>query len=80
MAEVVSEESRERDRTTKPVMYSSAGIRHMWRIEQVDDRPVVYTYELDPVVAGYVPTGIHHSRLIIDIGFPVDIDLGRLLG
>ncbi len=40
VVEVVSPESLERDRTTKPVKYSDAGIRHLWRVEQEDDRPV----------------------------------------
>ncbi|NUT44448.1 MAG: Uma2 family endonuclease [Thermoactinospora sp.] len=75
-AEVVSEESRERDRTTKPIKYSNAGIKHFWRIEQEDGLPVVYTFELEPAVRAYVPTGIHRKRLRVDVGFNVDIDLG----
>ncbi|MCK2218044.1 Uma2 family endonuclease [Actinomadura sp. ATCC 31491] len=75
VVEVVSDESRERDRTTKPIKYSDAGIKHFWRIEQEHALPVVYTFELEPAVKAYVPTGIHRRRLQIDIGFPVDIDL-----
>lgn len=73
--EVVSDESRERDRTTKPIKYSNAGIKHFWRVEKEDAKPVVYTFELDPAARAYVPTGIHRKRLQVDIGFPVDIDL-----
>ncbi|MEV0619875.1 Uma2 family endonuclease [Nonomuraea sp. NPDC050404] len=72
--EVVSKESRDRDRTTKPIKYSDAGIRHFWRIEKEDGLPVAYTFELEPVVKAYVPTGIHHKRLQTYIGFDVDID------
>jgi Uma2 family endonuclease len=75
VVEVVSEESRDRDRTTKPGKYSSAGIRHFWRVEPEDDQPVAYTFELKPAVKAYVPTGIHRGRLRTNIGFPVDIDL-----
>lgn len=75
VVEVVSEESRDRDRTTKPSKYSSAGIRHFWRVELEDDQPVAYTFELEPAVKAYVPTGIHRGRLRTNIGFPVDIDL-----
>ncbi|MEU4577702.1 Uma2 family endonuclease [Nonomuraea sp. ATR24] len=75
IVEVVSEESRDRDRTTKPSKYSSAGITYFWRVELEDERPVVYTFELEPAVKAYVPTGIHRGRLRTDIGFPVDIDL-----
>ncbi|MER6947742.1 Uma2 family endonuclease [Nonomuraea sp. NPDC000554] len=80
VVEVVSEESRERDRTTKPVKYSSAGIRHFWRVEQEDNAMVVYTFELEPVVKAYVPTGIHRGRLQTYIGFDVDIDLDKVIG
>ncbi|WP_329093364.1 MULTISPECIES: Uma2 family endonuclease [unclassified Streptosporangium] len=82
VVEVVSPESLERDRTTKPIKYSDAGIRHLWRVEQEDDRPVVYTFELEPAVKAYVPTGIHRGRLKTDVGFEVDIDLdlGTFIG
>ena len=76
VVEVVSDESRERDRTTKPTKYSDAGIMHFWRVEGEEDaKPVVYTFELEPAVRAYVPTGIHRKRLQADIGFLVDIDL-----
>jgi Uma2 family endonuclease len=80
--EVVSPESIDRDRTTKPIKYSDAGIRHFWRIEQEGDQPVAYTFELEPAVKAYVPTGIHRGRLRINIGFDVDInlDLSRFIG
>ncbi|MFI7418366.1 Uma2 family endonuclease [Nonomuraea sp. NPDC049684] len=76
VAEVVSEESEERDRSTKPIKYSDAGIRHFWRVEQEDGLPVVYTFELEPAVRAYVPTGIHRKQLRTYVGFDVDIDLG----
>ncbi|MFC7380955.1 Uma2 family endonuclease [Sphaerisporangium rhizosphaerae] len=81
VVEVVSPESAERDRTTKPIKYSNAGIRFLWRIEQEDEAPVVYTFELEPAVRAYVPTGIHRKRLRTSIGFEVDVDLdlGRVI-
>lgn len=75
VVEVVCDESRERDRTTKPIKYSDAGIRHFWRVEQENGQPVVYTFELEPAGRAYVPTGIHRKRLQLNIGFDVDIDL-----
>jgi hypothetical protein len=71
----------ERDRTTKPIKYSNAGIQFLWRVELEGDNPVAYTYELDPAAKAYVPTGIHREHLRTHIGFDVDIDLdfGRLL-
>ncbi|MEU9836688.1 Uma2 family endonuclease [Streptosporangium sp. NPDC048047] len=75
VVEVVSAESMERDRTTKPIKYSDAGIRYFWRVEQEDEGAVVYTFELEPAVRAYVPTGIHRGRLRTYAGFDVDIDL-----
>jgi Uma2 family endonuclease len=75
VVEVVSEESKERDRNTKPIKYSNAGIPYLWRVEREELGPVIYTYELDPAVKAYVPTGIHRKQLCTYIGFDVDIDL-----
>lgn len=75
VVEVVSPDSEERDRTTKPVKYAQAGIRYLWRVERDGPVPVAYTYELDPSLRAYVPTGVHRSRVRTDIGFPVDIEL-----
>ncbi|MFC8716254.1 Uma2 family endonuclease [Kitasatospora sp. NPDC057198] len=73
--EVVSEESEERDRETKPRKYAAAGIRHFWRVESDNGRPVVYVYELDPATKGYGVAGIHHGVLKLDVPFPVEVEL-----
>ncbi len=73
--EVVSVESRTRDRERKPQLYAQAGIAHFWRVENVDGRPVVYVYELDPATKVYALTGIHHDRLCSSVPFDIDIDL-----
>jgi hypothetical protein len=44
-------------------------------VEDNDNAPVVYVYELDPAKGCYVPTGIHHDRLKVEFPYPVDIDL-----
>ncbi|MFD7987518.1 Uma2 family endonuclease [Kitasatospora indigofera] len=74
--EVVSEESEERDRDTKPRKYAAAGIPHFWRVESDEGRPVVHVYELDPATGGYGVAGIHHKVLKLDRPFPVDVELG----
>lgn len=76
--EVVSPESEERDRKTKPVRYAEAGIRHFWRVEANDGQPVVYVYELDPATKAYGLTGIHHGHLTVPVPFPIEIDLTKL--
>ncbi|MFK0190805.1 Uma2 family endonuclease [Kitasatospora sp. NPDC090308] len=73
--EVVSPGSRTRDREIKPRKYAAAGIRYFWRVENVDGRPVVYAYELDPASNHYTPTGIFHDRLKVEHPFPVEVEL-----
>ncbi|MEU4316359.1 Uma2 family endonuclease [Nocardia sp. NPDC024068] len=75
--EVVSPDSVERDRKRKPQLYAEAGIQHFWRVENVDGRAVVYTYELDPATGKYTPTGIHHDKLTITVPFDIALDLTR---
>ncbi|MBF6437866.1 Uma2 family endonuclease [Nocardia cyriacigeorgica] len=76
--EVVSEESRTRDRERKPQIYAKAGIPHFWRVEDLDDRTVAYVYELDPATGVYTPTGIFHDRLKVSVPFDIDIDLSDI--
>ncbi|MDK1472809.1 Uma2 family endonuclease [Streptomyces sp. 549] len=75
--EVVSPESEERDRDTKPRKYAAAGIPHFWRVEKTGEQnqPVVYVYELDPATRAYAVTGIHHNRLKVSVPFDISIDL-----
>lgn len=73
--EVVSPDSINRDRDTKPRRYAEAGIKHFWRVEYEAGRAVVYTYELDPATGSYAITGIHHDRLKLSMPFQIDIDL-----
>ena len=68
--EVVSPESEDRDRKTKPSRYAEAGITHFWRVENNDGSPVVYVYELDPATHVYGLTGIHHERLTVSGPLP----------
>ncbi|GAA4181293.1 Uma2 family endonuclease [Streptosporangium oxazolinicum] len=76
--EVVSPESEDRDRKTKPSRYAEAGITHFWRVENNGGSPVVYVYELDPATHAYALTGIHHDRLTVPVPFPITVDLGDL--
>ncbi len=76
--EIVSAESEDRDRETKPIKYAQAGIRHFWRVENEKDQPVIHTYELDDAIGTYVSTGVHRDRLKVSDPFPMDIDLTRI--
>ncbi|GAB3737728.1 Uma2 family endonuclease [Nocardiopsis nanhaiensis] len=80
VVEVVSEESQDRDRTTKPMKYAAAGIPHFWRIEREENGPAVHVYELDGTYdPRYVPVTIARERLKLDMPFALDIDV-RALG
>ncbi|MEZ7130892.1 Uma2 family endonuclease [Nonomuraea sp. AD125B] len=78
VVEVVSPESRVRDRKRKPVLYAEAGIPHFWRIEEQAGKPVAYVYELDPATGLYALTGLHHDRLKLTVPFDLDVDLGEV--
>lgn len=77
--EIVSPESRERDRTTKPMKYAAAGIPHFWRIEPEETGPAIHVYELDGTASPrYVPTTVARERLKLDVPFPIDVDVRAL--
>ncbi|TCO56637.1 Uma2 family endonuclease [Actinocrispum wychmicini] len=78
VAEVVSKSSEIRDREHKPRRYAEAGIRHFWRIENVDGRPVAYVYELDPATRTYALTGIFHEQLKLPAPYPIELSLTNL--
>ncbi|MEU3655754.1 hypothetical protein AB0E67_23670 [Streptomyces sp. NPDC032161] len=59
-----------------PHKYAGAGIPNFWLVEMAEnDRPVVWTYQLDPVGKKYVSTGVHHDRLKVSVPYDIDIDL-----
>ncbi|MEU4495334.1 Uma2 family endonuclease [Streptomyces sp. NPDC023998] len=76
--EVVSTESRTRDRETKPVKYARAKIPHYWRVESNEGRAVVYVFELEPATGQYTSTGIFHDRMKVSVPFLVDLDLTQI--
>jgi Uma2 family endonuclease len=76
--EVVSPESEIRDRKRKPQLYAEAGIPFFWRVENIEGKPVVYAYELDPVLREYTPLTIFHDRVQLPVPFVIDIDLTEI--
>jgi Uma2 family endonuclease len=80
--EVVSPESKHRDKAVKPHKYAEAGIGHFWRVEDEDGNAstVVHVYELDDVTKTYVPIGIFRDTLKVDLPFPVELDVQALYG
>ncbi|MFW5420807.1 Uma2 family endonuclease [Nocardiopsis sp. CNT-189] len=78
VVEVVSPESEERDRKTKPVKYAEAGIPHFWLVEEEEGAAAVHVYELDRVNGVYTRTAVARGRLELSVPFPVTVDLSRL--
>ncbi|NUP34315.1 MAG: Uma2 family endonuclease [Streptomycetaceae bacterium] len=76
--EIVSDESAERDRDTKPRKYAEAGIPHFWRVEEEKGAPVVHVFELDVTTKTYVPTAIERAVLRLKVPYPLEIDLSLL--
>ncbi|MBE3000337.1 Uma2 family endonuclease [Nocardiopsis sp. HNM0947] len=77
--EIVSEESKDRDRTTKPMKYAQAGIPHFWRVEYEDGNAAIHVYELDGTKEPrYVPVTVARKRLQLQQPFPIDLDVTSL--
>ena len=76
VVEAVSPESRTRDRRAKPALYAEAGIPHFWRVERdAVDGAVISTFERELATGQYLPTGIHHGRIAVDVPFPMDFGI-----
>ena len=78
VVEVISPESKHRDRTVKLRKYAEAGIPHYWVIDDEPDGPAVHLYELDEPTGQYAPAGVTRGRLQTTRPFPIDIDLSTL--
>lgn len=83
IAEVVSPGSRREDRVRKPAMFAEARVPYFWRIERgEDDFPAVHELWLHHDMGMYVPAPerpVHTGKLVVDVPFPVEIDLQRLV-
>jgi hypothetical protein len=52
-------------------------VRHSWGVENEDGLPVVHVFELERATDSYVPIGIFRDHLMLQVPFPIDIDLLR---
>ncbi len=76
--EVVSPESRSRDRKRKPLRYAEAGIEHFWRVEREQGKRVLYAYRLVQSKGAYEETGRYVGSAKISVPYPVEIDFSEL--
>jgi Uma2 family endonuclease len=75
VVEVVSPESRTRDRKEKPGKYAAAGIPHFWIVDDVDDKTVVEVFKLSRELGSYDLVGRFDGSVELDDPFPVVLDL-----
>lgn len=73
--EVESPGSRHDDRILKPTLYAEAGVRYLWRVENQDDRPVVFAFALNEASRVYEPYGVFRDKIDTDQPFPIALDL-----
>ncbi|MBB5077680.1 Uma2 family endonuclease [Nonomuraea endophytica] len=78
VVEVVSPESKDRDRDRKPTLYARAGIPYFWRVENAEGQMMVHVYALDQSTRSYTLAGIFHERLKVPVPFDIDIDLTEI--
>jgi len=76
--EVVSPESRLRDRKRKPSLYAEAGIEHFWLVENKQGKPVLHTFVLERDIESYVPIGIYEDIVQLSAPYPIKIDFGEI--
>jgi Uma2 family endonuclease len=76
--EVVSAESRSRDRKRKPLLYAEAGVEHFWRVEREQDKRVLYTYRLNQSKDAYQETGRYEGTAKLDVPYPIEIDFSEI--
>jgi Uma2 family endonuclease len=78
VVEVVSPESRTRDRKEKPGLYAAAGIPHFWLVDNVDGKTVVEVWKLNQELGSYELVGQFDKRLEVEDPFPVAMDLWEI--
>lgn len=78
VVEVVSPESRTRDRKVKPGKYAAAGIPHFWIVDDIGGKTVVEVFKLDPELGSYALVSRLDGRLDVEEPFPVAADLGEV--
>ncbi len=76
--EIVSPNTKTKDRKLRPLQYAEAGIKCFWRVENEDDEMVVYTFELLPEGGQYTPSGVFRKQLRLDRPFPIDVELPEI--
>ncbi|WP_370380054.1 Uma2 family endonuclease [Catenulispora sp. GAS73] len=78
VVEVVSPESKNRDRKKKPDLYAAAGIPHFWLVDDVDGKTVVEVRKLDKELGSYDLVGEFTDCLEVEEPFPVTLDLWEI--
>lgn len=75
VVEVVSPESRNRDRKVKPGLYAAAGIPHFWLVDDVEGKTVIEVWKLNQKLGSYELVGQFTDCLEVEDPFPVVLNL-----
>jgi Uma2 family endonuclease len=78
VVEVISPESRSRDRKVKPGKYAAAGIPHFWLVDDADGTTVVEVWKLDRELGSYALVGRFDEFLEVEEPFPATLDLRKV--
>lgn len=78
VVEVVSPESRTRDRKEKPGKYAAAGIPHFWIVDDLGEKTVVEIFKLDQGLRSYELVGQFTDHLEIEEPFAAELDLWEI--
>jgi Uma2 family endonuclease len=76
--EVVSPESRSRDRKRKPLFYAEAAIERFWRVEREQRERVLHTYRLGESKGAYEEIGRYVGSAKLSVPYRVEIDFSEL--
>ncbi len=78
VVEVISPESRTRDRKEKPGKYAAAGIPHFWIVDNIGEKTVVEVFKLDQDLGSYELVGRFDGAFELQEPFPVALDLWEI--
>jgi hypothetical protein len=62
----------------KPQLYAEAGVRYLWRIENHDNRPVIFAFALNLATRAYEPYGVFRDKIDTDQPFRIMLDLADI--
>jgi Uma2 family endonuclease len=79
-AEILSPRTRKVDLQVKAIEYAEAGIPHYWIVDLDPPVPTITVFGLGALGDGYVESQTAAHELVVDVPFPLRIDVDALVG